>query len=384
MRLAWLLVFAWRLHTYGQSCELSEHLDALELVEESEPLDLHSLRLLQVQQTLTQGNVSTAMAPRNSTGLTQQGSGSASRPLKNFTRFIHAPNMRWAILALGLAVWIMLGSLVLGLWYLCRQRQKDEPSMAFKVTCASFVVLAAMAASWLAMWYFAGALMKKWLMEYDVAFLGVDVAWISTSDARHIVAGRCGAGQDRCYRDATTILLGCHSVSVDRIVLNPWFGTLLATNLTIGNPPGYTSQHLAHVQRLFINVDMGSLVKSLAHRLSVDRIDLTGVDVVYQRSWSTLNLEELMKRLGAGEGGGAAAAPRGSHSWHLDLQVHQVNTSDVWVHADVYPMTSGVSLAVPNLAWKDFEEEVKPRSHDEAVVVVLATVLSNAKRVLGL
>ena len=30
-----------------------------------------------------------------------------------------------------------------------------------------------------------------------------------------------------------------------------------------------------------------------------------------------------MKRLGAGEGGGAAAAPRGSHSWHLDLQVHQ-------------------------------------------------------------
>eukprot|EP00913_Durusdinium_trenchii_P020526 g19279.t1 len=90
-----------------------------------------------------------------------------------------------------------------------------------------------------------------------------------------------------------------------------------------------------------------------------------------------------MKRLGAGEGGGAAAAPRGSHSWHLDLQVHQVNTSDVWVHADVYPMTSGVSLAVPNLAWKDFEEEVKPRSHDEAVVVVLATVLSNAKRLTG-
>eukprot|EP00913_Durusdinium_trenchii_P000971 g897.t1 len=192
--------------------------DALELVEESEPLDLHSLRLLQVQQTLTQGNVSTAMAPRNSTGLTQQGSGSASRPLKNFTRFIHAPNMRWAILALGLAVWIMLGSLVLGLWYLCRQRQKDEPSMAFKAL-----------GSLAEMWYFAGALMKKWLMEYDVAFLGVDV-------------------------------------SVDRIVLNPWFGTLLATNLTIGNPPGYTSQHLAHVQRLFINVDMGSLVKSLAHR----------------------------------------------------------------------------------------------------------------------
>ncbi|CAK9040312.1 unnamed protein product [Durusdinium trenchii] len=375
MRLAWLLVFAWRLHTYGQSCELSEHLDALELVEESEPLDLHSLRLLQVQQTLTQGNVSTAMAPRNSTGLTQQGSGSASRPLKNFTRFIHAPNMRWAILALGLAVWIMLGSLVLGLWYLCRQRQKDEPSMAFKVTCASFVVLAAMAASWLAMWYFAGALMKKWLMEYDVAFLGVDVAWISTSGLE-----RTKGWRPSCEPGRTESLL----VSVDRIVLNPWFGTLLATNLTIGNPPGYTSQHLAHVQRLFINVDMGSLVKSLAHRLSVDRIDLTGVDVVYQRSWSTLNLEELMKRLGAGEGGGAAAAPRGSHSWHLDLQVHQVNTSDVWVHADVYPMTSGVSLAVPNLAWKDFEEEVKPRSHDEAVVVVLATVLSNAKRVLGL
>lgn len=33
-----------------------------------------------------------------------------------------------------------------------------------------------------------------------------------------------------------------------------------------GNPPGYGSEHLAHVGRLFVDVDMGGLVRSLGHR----------------------------------------------------------------------------------------------------------------------
>ena len=33
-----------------------------------------------------------------------------------------------------------------------------------------------------------------------------------------------------------------------------------------GNPPGYGSPHLASVGRLFVDVDMGGLVKSLGHR----------------------------------------------------------------------------------------------------------------------
>lgn len=37
-----------------------------------------------------------------------------------------------------------------------------------------------------------------------------------------------------------------------------------------GNPPGYGSEHLAHVGRLFVDVDMGGLVRSLGHRPLVD------------------------------------------------------------------------------------------------------------------
>ena len=37
-----------------------------------------------------------------------------------------------------------------------------------------------------------------------------------------------------------------------------------------GNPPGYGSEHLAHVGRLFVDVDMGGLVRSLGHRPAMD------------------------------------------------------------------------------------------------------------------
>lgn len=40
--------------------------------------------------------------------------------------------------------------------------------------------------------------------------------------------------------------------------------------LAPGNPPGYGSEHLAHVGHLFVDVDMGGLVRSLGHRPHMD------------------------------------------------------------------------------------------------------------------
>lgn len=336
-----------------------EHeLDALELVEESEPhlATLHLLQMQKIVQQETNTNRSSApsqaLAMENATAVVAENSsgmvsGFQSKPLGQYTKLVHAPDMHWAILSLCFAAFVISGSTALAFWYLCRVRHKEEPSVKFKVATISFVAVMIAAAFWLAAWYFAGAVLKKWLMDYDTAFLGV-------------------------------------TVSVDRIALNPWFGTLLATNLTVGNPPGYGSSHLASVGRLFVDVDMGGLVKSLGHRLTVDKVQLKNVDVIYERSLSTSNVEDVLKHLGVIQSStGAAGSPSGP-SWPLDFRVHQVNTSDVWVHAELYPINSGVSLSVPNLGWNNFDEEVMPKSNDDGIIIVMATLLDNAKRVLRL
>mmetsp|Transcript_16578 Transcript_16578/g.28101 ORF Transcript_16578/g.28101 Transcript_16578/m.28101 type:complete len:368 (-) Transcript_16578:173-1276(-) len=328
-----------------------EQLDALELVEESEP-HLATLHLLQMQKIVqeTSTNRSSALVMENATAA-ENSSGavsSRSKPLGQYTKLVRAPDMHWAVLSLCFAAFVISGSTALAFWYLCRVRHKEEPSVKFKVATTSFVAVVIAAAFWLAAWYFAGAVLKKWLMDYDTAFLGVDV-------------------------------------SVDRMALNPWFGTLLVTDLTVGNPPGYGSAHLASVGRLFVDVDMGGLVKSLGHRLTVDKVHVQNVDVIYERSLSTSNVEDVLKHLGVIQSStsGAAGSPSGP-SWPLDFRIHQVNTSDVWVHAELYPINSGVSLSVPNLGWSNFDEVVMPKSNDEGIIIVMATLLDNAKRVLRL
>lgn len=332
------------------SHDFEHELDALELVEESEP-HLATLHLLQMQKIVQETNTNrssalvmeNATAVENSTGVVSD----HSKPLGQYTKLVRAPDMHWAILSLCFAAFAISGSTALAFWYLCRVRHKEEPSVKFKVATISFVAVMTAAAFWLAAWYFAGAVLKKWLMDYDTAFLGV-------------------------------------TVSVDRIALNPWFGTLLVTNLTVGNPPGYGSAHLASVGRLFVDVDMGGLVKSLGHRLTVDKVHVQNVDVVYERSLSTSNVEDVLKHLGVIQSStGAASSPSGP-SWPLDFRIHQVNTSDVWVHAELYPINSGMSLSVPNLGWNNFDEEVMPKSNDEGIIIVMATLLDNAKRVLRL
>lgn len=336
-----------------ESCsECQENLDSFEL-EESELATLH---LLQMQKILHQelenrsdgvAHVAenlTAATAGNSTGVLKPRL--VSKPLGQYTKFVHAPDMHWAILSISFAVFVISGSLALAFWFLCRVRHKEQPSVTFKVAVVSFLAVIVAGAFWLAVWYFAGAVLKKWLMDYDTAFLGVDV-------------------------------------TVDGVALNPWFGTLQVKNLTIGNPPGYGSEHLAHVGRLFVDVDMGGLVRSLGHRLTLDKVQVKNVDVIYERALTTSNIEDVLKHLGVLRSGEEPARPGFSTpNWQLDFRLRQVNTSDVWVHAAIYPMTSGVSMSVPNLAWKNFDEEVMPRSNDEGIVIVMATLLENAQRVL--
>eukprot|EP00439_Symbiodinium_sp_Y106_P021692 s2208_g2.t1 len=237
----------------------------------------------------------------------------------------------WGVASLCFAAFATCGALVLGSWFLCRSHHKENyhPSLGFKVALCLFLATVVAAAFWLAAWYFAGAVLKKWLMAYDTSFLGVEVY-------------------------------------VDRIALNPFLGTVLVQNMTLGNPEGYTSEYLAkdaprgiwfRVRELYVNVNMGESVRSLGHRLTLDQAHVRGVDVVFERALTTSNVEDVLDRLGVIQHF-APPTGKGSQGFHVDLHVHEVQSSDVWVRAKLNLQGMyGILTQVPNISWHDFETQ---------------------------
>lgn len=57
-----------------------------------------------------------------------------------------------------------------------------------------------------------------------------------------------------------------------------------------GNPPGYGSQHLAQVGHLFVDVDMGGLVKSLGHRTAGGESNLEALECAELQGFTLLSL----------------------------------------------------------------------------------------------
>jgi len=344
--------------TRQSSASCPEHeLDALELVEAEQPQLPGNLYLLQVQTSILQlpldaDATSHSSAHANVTSLTARGKSVHRRgepqPLGLYTQTVGAPDIYWGVASLCFAAFATCGALVLGSWFLCRSHHKENyhPSLGFKVALCLFLATVIAGAFWLAAWYFAGAVLKKWLMAYDTSFLGVEVY-------------------------------------VDRIALNPFMGTVLVQNMTLGNPEGYTSEYLAKVNELYVNVNMGESVRSLGHRLTLDQAHVRGVDVVFERALTTSNVEDVLDRLGVLQHFSPPPAGKGPQGFHVDLHVHEVQSSDVWVRAKLNLQGMyGVLTQVPNITWHDFETQVRPNSTDECIVIVSATILENVQRLM--
>ncbi|CAE7478161.1 unnamed protein product, partial [Symbiodinium natans] len=131
-----------------------------------------------------------------------------------------------------------------------------------------------------------------------------------------------------------------------------------------GNPEGYTADHLAKVHELYVDVDIGDTVKSLGHRLTLDQTHVNGVNVVLEQALTTSNVEDVLKHLGVLQQSGSSRWSPAS-GFNLDVHVHEVHASDMWVRAKLnLAGMYGVLTQVPNITWHDFETQVKPNSTD--------------------
>eukprot|EP00440_Ansanella_granifera_P072122 gb/GFBE01078265.1/.p1 GENE.gb/GFBE01078265.1/~~gb/GFBE01078265.1/.p1 ORF type:complete len:412 (+),score=69.25 gb/GFBE01078265.1/:1-1236(+) len=271
--------------------------------------------------------------------------------LGQYTRSVRAPDMKWAVASLGFLLFATLGMLVLGVW-ICRssgRKGAESCSFSLKVSVTVFLLALFAGAAWLAAWYYAGAVLKYWLERMDTSWVGVEV----TSDA---------------------------------MSLNPFVGRLIVANLTLGNPPGYTSSRMLVADSVLIDISMRELVKSLGHRLSIQELKISDVEVTYEQALSSANVRDFLGRIDPNLGPHPPPPGNGSGPpWQVDFRLHQVMVSNIWAKATLSIMgNNGISLLVPNITWRDFDNDVKARAGNEIISIVLGSILDSVTRVVGL
>lgn len=264
-----------------------------------------------------------------------------------FTKEVRAPEEKWAVAALVALSFLLIVALSLSCWLWRNTKKEDKPacSLGLKITTGFFVIVFFIAGTYLTTWYFAGAILQTLISNADTTFLGVKVV-------------------------------------SKRMALNPFVGKLIVDGLRIENPQGWRSDHLLACKNLLIDISMRSVIFSLAHRLTIQRLDLDSCDVIYEQALTTSNVEDVVHHLDHGSGshshaGGGKARPK------LQISVQEVTIQNLWAKGTLYLTgNNGISLAIPNMHWDDFTKEESGRdSGEEIVSFLLATILNSVLRV---
>lgn len=194
------------------------------------------------------------------------------------------------------------------------------------------MVMLTIAVAGFATCYLSGALIKEVIEHFDLGFVGVNV-------------------------------------DIDTVVFNPFNGHFEATNIFMHNPEGFTTDHLLTVADLKFDLDMIPLVFSLGKHVIVDNVVLSGVDVIYDMSWSGSNIYEVLDYLDSGSDGGYV------------VTVHKVTTSDISAKATSSLLNGvGIRLSVKDIGFTDLTQQVGEKSTAGVVEVVLSAILNSVLR----
>lgn len=85
---------------------------------------------------------------------------------------------------------------------------------------------------------------------------------------------------------SSTDLLGVE-LSVGSCSLNPWTGKMRIANISVSNPAGYKSRNLLRVDKAVVTLDMMKLACYFGKHIAVERLDLSGLVVTYEKKSSS-------------------------------------------------------------------------------------------------
>lgn len=129
--------------------------------------------------------------------------------------------------------------------------------------------------------------MKKWQKRLGISLLVIlTLLIISTSLVGDYLIRQT-------VNTAGPKLLGV-PVSLEGVTFRPILGHIALKGLHIGNPEGFKSESLFEIARLDVRLRVRSL---FTNKIIINRIDISGTELTYERNLTTSNIDSLMNKL---------------------------------------------------------------------------------------
>lgn len=164
-------------------------------------------------------------------------------------------------------------------------------------------------------------------------------------------------------------------IDVGKLTVNLCEGYIVVHGLTVFNPPGYSAEYLLKAETVNVDIRMATLVCSCFRTVQVDKIVFSGVDVLYDKSWSSSNIKDVINSTRAG--GVTAEKSETSPKDSARCTMRKVLFEDVVVRQPMAAKTS-LALAAADLDIQDFSAEIGESRLHVAAFAILSRVLKTA------
>jgi len=147
-------------------------------------------------------------------------------------------------------------------------------------------------------------------------------------------------------------------IEVGDLQLDPASGRVEVAGLTVHNPEGYHSEYLLHADRVVVDIDMQKLLYSFGKEVDIEEMVFDGVDVIYEKSLTTSNLQDLLKKLSDSEESQEAGQAQ-TQKEDIKVVLHTVLAQNIGAKlATCLTRGHGLRLEVGNLSYQDFDKEM--------------------------
>jgi len=128
-------------------------------------------------------------------------------------------------------------------------------------------------------------------------------------------------------------------------------GKVQVHGLTVGNPEGYHSPYLLHVDRAVLDIDMRKLVFSFGKDIDVEELTLDGIDVNYEKALHTSNFNDILSQLSTNPEKSTSAVGEQMHPARVDKvnaesMKHDCVDAKAMIAGGASTVSSAVSQAV--------------------------------------
>ncbi|CAE8582282.1 unnamed protein product [Polarella glacialis] len=168
-------------------------------------------------------------------------------------------------------------------------------------------------------------------------------------------------------------------VRMDSMAVLPVSGGIEIRGLYVDNPEGYKSPYMLRADKLLVKVSMMKLMGSFGNTIDITEIDLYDVDANFEKSLTTSNINDLLKKLDAPATEATDTNDAKNKKDDPKVSLHKISVCNIGakVCTNIWP-GFGPRLAVGDITYEDFEKETGgPAGMMDVIVLVAKTLLKS-------